>query len=147
MQNILGGQTFEGPIQTQQDLDNVRTMEDLIKKHVESIGRMKEELKAIREQFEDSYNNNPTYREASEKAKEHSKSKAQIKAEILKQPSVTQLNQKMKDLRFDVREQQRTLSELLINYRQVTGATQLELFNGVIGDIVLSAKITKGVRG
>ena len=51
------------------------SLEELIKNHIESTQKLREEIKQAREMFEDSFNNNPTYREHSERVKEVSKSK------------------------------------------------------------------------
>src|SRR5438046_1078192 len=64
------------------------SLEELIKNHIESTDRMRDEIKKVREMFEDSFNNNPTYREASEQAKDVAKKRNQVKQQVTKQPSV-----------------------------------------------------------
>lgn len=131
--------------QTQTTADKINVQmddrESLIKKHVESMDKLKDEIKTKREMYADSFNNNPTYREHAEKVKEASKTKASVKLQIAKQPSVASLEHELKDLRYDLREKQRTLGDLLVDYTEETGATQLELFSGKVFDIVKSAKL------
>lgn len=117
-------------------LDTMLSLEDLIKNHAKSIKDLKSELKAAREMYEDSFNNNPTYREHADRVKEASKLKSSVRLQIAKQPSVAVLGQKMKDIRFDIREQQRTLDDLLLDYKEQTGATQLELFGGQTFELI-----------
>lgn len=121
----------------------VLSLENLIKSHVKSISELSLELKNNREMYNDSFDGNPTFREHSEKVKEATKARSVIKQQIAKQPSVSLLEQKLKDIRFDLKEQKKTLSDLLLDYRQKTQATQLELFDGQLVDIVESAKIVK----
>ena len=91
--------------------------------------------------FEDSFNNNPTYREHIEKVKEVTKAKNSVRQEIAKQPSVAQLKQKLDDTRFDIGEQSKTLSDLLQDYKEQTGATEIEARNGKIYAIVSVSKL------
>lgn len=115
----------------------------LIKNHVAGAEKLKQEIRTTREMYEDSFNNNPTYREHAEKVKDASRAKASVKLEIRKQPSVANLEQRLKDLKFDLREKNKTLSDLLIDYKENSGATQLELFDGQMYDIVPSAKLIR----
>jgi|SRR5579885_3318752 len=117
------------------------SLEQLIKNHVESIDKLKLELKQSRQMYDDSFANDPTYRELTEQAKEASKKRNQLKQQISKQPSVAQLAQKIKDLAFDLREQTKTLSDLLQDYKEQTGATQIELANGKVMEIVSILKL------
>lgn len=126
--------------------DSVKSMfslEELIKNHIESISKLREEIKQVREMFEDSFNNNPTYKEASDRLKDVAKSRNSVRQQIAKQPSVGSLVQKLKDFRFDLNEQQKTLSDLLQDYHEQTGATQIEDRTGQIMEIVSTARLVK----
>jgi hypothetical protein len=122
---------------------NLLNLEELIKNHIESIDKLRDELKQQREMFEDSFNNNPTYKEHTEKVKEANKAKSSVRSQIAKQPSVAVIDQKIKDIRFDVNEQSKTLSDLLQDYKEQTGATQIELRNGQIMEIVSTTKLVR----
>jgi len=122
------------------------SLENLIKTHIKKIDEMQEEIKKHREMFEDSFNNNPTYRECADKAQMANKTKLSMRNHILKEPAVAQLNQKLKDMRTDSKELKKTLSGLLIDYKEKTRASQLELFDRQIVSIVESAKVVKTKR-
>lgn len=119
------------------------SLEELIKNHVESIDKMREEIKQVREMFEDSFGNNPTYVEHTERAKKAAKERNSVRQQIAKQPSVATLAQKLKDMRFDINEQTKTLSDLLQDYHEQTGATQIEARNGQLMEIVSTAKLVR----
>ncbi len=116
-------------------------LEELIKNHIEAIDKLKVDLKQHREMFEDTFNNNPTYREHVEKVKEATKAKSSVRQELAKQQSVAALKQKVDDLRFDINEQSKTLSDLLQDYKEQTGATEIEARNGKIYAIVSVSKL------
>lgn len=119
------------------------SLEELIKNHIESLEKLKVELRQQREMFEDSFNNNPTYHEHMEKVNEVTKAKNSVRQEILKQPSVAMLSQKVKDLRFDMNEKGKTLSDLLQDFKEQTGATQIETRDGKVLQIISTSKLVK----
>jgi predicted RNase H-like nuclease (RuvC/YqgF family) len=71
------------------------------------------------------------------------KAKNSVRQEIAKQPSVATLNQKVKDLRFDMNEQSKTLSDLLQDYHEQTGASSIETRDGKVLEIVSTAKLVR----
>ncbi len=119
------------------------SLEELIKNHIDSIDKLREEVKQQKEMFEDSFNNNPTYHEHTERVKEANKAKSSVRQQIAKQPSVAMLDQKIKDMRFDVSEQSKTLSDLLQDYKEQTGATQIETRSGQVLEIVSTSKLVR----
>ena len=119
------------------------SLEELIKNHIESIEKLKIETRQAKEMFEDSFESNPTYREHMDKVKEVTKAKNGLRQQIAKQPSVAQLEQKVKDLRFDLNEKNKTLSDLVQDYKEQTGATSIETRDGKILEIVSTSKLVK----
>jgi predicted nuclease with TOPRIM domain len=122
------------------DTQQIISLENLIKSHIENEGKLQNELRAKREMHKDSFENNPLYREKDEKVKEATKSKNSLKKEISKKPDVARLDQKIKDLQFDLNESKKTLSGLLLDYKELTQVAQLELFDGSMIEIAITAK-------
>ncbi len=127
----------------QNNAQDFLNLAELINNHIESIDKLKEELKNTREMYEDSFNNDPTYKENLEKVKDVTKAKNTVRQQIAKQPSVATLEQKVKDLRFDINESSKTLSDLLQDYKEQTGATEIETRNGQILEIVSTSRLVK----
>ena len=142
-EEIIEGEELEVPVSGEDQANALLSIEELIKNHIESIDKLRIELKQQREMLEDSFNNNPTYREHVEKVKEVSKAKNSVRQEISKQPSVAILSQKVKDLRFDMNEKSKTLSDLLQDYIEQTGATQIETRDGKVLEIVRTSKLVR----
>ena len=122
------------------------SLEELIKNHVQSMDKLRLELKQVREMFDDSFTNNTTYREHAERVKDATKARSQVKQQITKQPSVAQLDQKIKDLRFDISEKNKTLSDLLQEYMTQTGATQLEVDGQTLEIVSVSKLVRKNTK-
>ena len=75
------------------------------------------------------------------KMKEVNKIKSQTKAQIMNQPSVLQLSNKIKNARSEIKERQGALSDYLKEYQRMTGATEIEGRDGKIREIVNDAKL------
>lgn len=136
-------ETLDVPVTGADQASALLSLEELIKNHIEAIDKLKLELKTQREMYEDSFNSNPTYREHDERVKDVSKAKNSVRQEISKQPSVANLAQKIKDLRFDMNEQSKTLSDLLQDYIEQTGATSIETRDGKVLEIVRTSKLVR----
>lgn len=140
-EEIIEAEELDVPVTETNEAGVLLNLEELIKNHIEAIDKLKIEIKQQREMLEDSFNNNPTYREHMERVKEVTKSKNSVRQEISKQPSVAQLAQKVKDLNFDKNEKNKTLSDLLQDYREQTGATQIETRDGKVLEIVSTSRL------
>lgn len=136
-------ESIEVPVSGGDQAGALLSLEELIKNHIEAIDKLKIELKTQREMYEDSFNSNPLYREHTEKVKDVTKAKNSVRQEIAKQPSVAMLAQKVKDLRFDMNEQSKTLSDLLQDYTEQTGATSIETRDGKVLEIVRTSKLVR----
>ena len=69
-----------------------------------------------------------------------------MRQQIAKQPSVAVLDQKVKDMRFDISEQNKTLSDLLQDYKEQTGATQIEVNGKTYAIVSVSKLVTKNAK-
>ena len=136
-------ESLDVPVTGDDQASAMLNLEELIKNHIEAIDKLKLEIKTQREMLEDSFNNNPTYHEHDERVKEVTKAKNSVRQEIAKQPSVATLNQKVKDLRFDMNEKSKTLSDLLQDYHEQTGASSIETRDGKVLEIVSVAKLVR----
>jgi hypothetical protein len=118
-------------------------LEELIRNHIHSLEKLKEEHKKLKEMFEDAFANNPVYRENAEKAKEAVKIKTTTRQQIASQPSVINLANKIKEFSLEIKERQAALSDYLLEYQRLTGSNEIEDANGQILEIVNSAKLVR----
>ena len=116
---------------------------ELIKTNIDSIEKIQQDLRKQREMFDDSFVNDPVFREHSEKVKEANKTKSQTKQQIMKQPAVMQLSSHIKSMRQEIKERQASLSDYLQEYQRLTGATEIESNSGELLKIINSAKLKK----
>lgn len=118
-------------------------MEALIKGHIATNDKLKEEVKKHKEMLDDIFANDPTYQEHNKAAKESNKIKAGTKSQILKQPQAAELDKKIKEMKQELKEGQGSLSDYLQEYARMSGVNEIEGEDGEVREIVYSAKLIK----
>lgn len=118
-------------------------MERLIKGHMASLDRLKDELEKHRGLLDAILENDLTYQEHAAQAKEAAKVKTATKRQILKQPQAADLDNKIKSIRSQIKETQGALSDYLREYQRISGLSEIEGEDGEIRQIVYTAKLVK----
>jgi uncharacterized protein involved in exopolysaccharide biosynthesis len=131
------------PEGTNEAVSNLFTIENLIKTHISHIETVKNELAKQSEMMNDVLNNDPGYKEAAEQGKEVNKKKAEAKQNVLKSPSNASLNQKIKDMRQEIKELKGALSNYLQQYQKIADTDQIESEDGEVRQIVYQAHLVK----
>lgn len=119
------------------------SLENLIKNHIASIDKLKEENKKQKQMLEDSFMNDAVYQEHLRLAKEAVKQKSATKSQITKQPQNMALSQKIRQMSAELKDKQLALSDYLLEYQRLTGVNEIEGDDGEIREIVNSAKVVK----
>lgn len=115
----------------------------MINSLVDQIALRKNQLAKFREMFDDFFLNDSTYQEHNRLVKEAVKVRSATKKQILKQPQVADLDNQIKELRSQIKELDTDLSSYLADYAKSTGATTIETTDGVVRQIVYTAKLIK----
>lgn len=129
--------------QTPQAVTDLFTIENLIKTHVTHIETVKTELGKQVESFNDVCANDKAFKELLDQGKELNKKKAEAKQNILKSPANASLNQKIKDMRQELKELKNALSNYLQQYQKIADTDQIESEDGEVRQIVYSAHLVK----
>ncbi len=128
------------------DADMVMKLEGMIKNNNSQIAKISADLTEAREMLKDAFENDTTYREHADAAKEANKVKAATKAQILKQPQVAQIATNVKVLTSELKELKEALSDYLGEYNRLSGITEIEGDDGELLQIVYVAKLVKKPR-
>jgi predicted RNase H-like nuclease (RuvC/YqgF family) len=118
-------------------------MESMIKNYLATNDKLSVEAKKLKEMLDDIMNADPTYRQHTEEAKEAAKKKGQTKAEILKRPQAKELDDKLKTLKSEIKENQGALSDYLQEYQRLSGVDEIEGEDGQVRQIVYTARLVK----
>jgi hypothetical protein len=119
------------------------SLEDMIKRHISSIETLQVESKKHKEMFDDAFENSVVFRENAEKAKEAQKQKAVTRQEILKQPQMVQLADRIKTMREEMRDLRFALSDYLVEFQRLSGLKEIQDEQGEFREIINSAKAIK----
>lgn len=119
------------------------SLENLVKSYAVKIEGLEKELKEKNQTLKDAFESDAVYHEQAEKAKEANKIKNATKKEILKQPALAELAERVKEIKFDIAEQEAMLADYLRQYKEQSGATEIELGNGEVMEIVTVTKLVK----
>jgi len=121
----------------------ITNLQNLINETLNRIYTIGEEVKPLDEMINSVLENDEVYRNHTEAAKEASKVKNATKAEIVKRPDVSNVYSKIKDKKSDLKEAKESLSEYLQEYSRLTGQRQFETPEGLVQEIVYSAKLVR----
>lgn len=119
------------------------SLEQLIKTNISSIDKLKEELRVQKQMLADVFASSEIYKKHEKQTKEAAKLKVQTKLQILKQPAVVLINNKIKSMSQDIKERGASLSDYLKEYQRMTGANQIESEDGELLEIVQTAKVVR----
>jgi hypothetical protein len=121
----------------------VINMESMIKNYHSSISKLKEETKKQKEMLDDIFANDPTFQDHSDKSKSASTLLKQTKAEVLKRPQASELNEKVKNGKAEIKELQGAMSDYLQEYARMSGVSEIEMEDGTVMKIQFEAKLVR----
>lgn len=119
------------------------SLEQLIKSHIASIDKLRDESRKHKQMLEDAFMNDQVYQEHLKIAKEATKQKTATKQQIMKQPANIVLSNKIKSMSTELKEKQMALSDYLLEYQRMTGVNEIEGEDGEVREIVNVAKVVK----
>lgn len=118
-------------------------IEEMIKTHLSQIGSLQEEISKYKDMINDIFVNDETFQQHDKNAKEASRIRTNTRKEILKRPSVADLNNKLTSLKSEQKELREGLSEYLREYQRLSGSNEIEGEDGEIQEIVFVARLVK----
>ena len=128
------------------EADVLLEIEQMIKTNMSGTDKRKVELKKLREMIDSVLQNDETYREHAEKAKEANKVKSATKQQILKDPQNADVVKKANELSAEIKEMNDALSDYLREYQRMSGNNEIEGDDGEVREIVYVAKLVKKPR-
>jgi hypothetical protein len=143
---VSSDDTSESPTNMQSESDQstvLTSLDELIKSHIASLDRLKEEKKKLQEMVADGLNNDVNFKELSDKAKEATKAKSQARQQIMNRPGVIEFVNKLKNIASEIKEKNMSLSDYLLEYQKMAGVNQVEGYDGEVREIVQLARLVK----
>ncbi len=127
--------------QTQAEL--VVSLTNLINSNLTEISNIEKEIAKHKEMVDNVLENDATYKDHAEKAKEAARVKGNTKKEIFKRPDVKHVVEKLNELKENLADTKDELSNYIQEYAQTSGQNYFEAEDGTIQEIVYVAKLRK----
>lgn len=118
-------------------------LENLIKRHISSIEKLQDELKKHKEMVDGNFEGSEAFRAHSENVKKATKERNGVREQIVKQPGVMMLIDKVKNMKQEMKEMRMALSDYLNEYQRISGLTEIQDENGEFREIINTAKAIK----
>lgn len=133
----------EIPAETTNGGEVLINLESMIKNHVTQIDKLSEEAKKHQDMLNDIFLNDSTYKKQDDAAKEAAKIRNATKAQLMKQPQVADLANKVKVFRSELKELKGALSDYLKEFQRMSGVNEIEGDDGEVREIVYDARLVK----
>lgn len=125
------------------DQASVLALEKKIRRAHNLIKDAKDKLKEQRDMFEDAFENDSVYHDHQTKYDEARNTLSATKKQILKDPAVAAMGERVKEMRLAIRQLQDSLSSDLQQYQNLTGEKVIETDEGRLMEIVSKAKLVR----
>jgi len=116
-------------------------MEDMIKKRLQIITELKEELSSLKENYEDIMDEDPLYQEVQEKASELREETKASKTRLLTNTTYHALTEELKEKRRDLKENREALSQELVEYYKKEGKLEITDTDGTVKKLKFSVRL------
>jgi|GEM_PF-669446 len=139
---------IESPVEATQNnpsekFESIMRLENLINGNIIDLENLQSSLKEQNAMLKDAFENDAEYAAISEKAREMQKMKKAVKDRVMKDPAVALLDEKVADLRAEVKEARQALSDYLTQYYQESGMRQITGSDGEVRELVTSVRLVK----
>lgn len=125
------------------DAELMINLGNLINSNLTEIDKIEADLANQKEMLDSVLENDATYKDHAERAKEASRIKTATKKEIFKRPNVSHVVVKLNELKDDIKNTKEELSQYVQEYARVSGQNYFEAADGSIQEIVYVAKLRK----
>ncbi len=114
---------------------------EIVQRRLSILDKAKDELKKLKEMFNDMFVNDSLYVEKDKLVKEAMKKRQDEKARISKQPAAADLAGKIKELKEEIKENEDTLTDELMAYYRTAGVTEIEDADGNVQEFAIVIKL------
>lgn len=129
--------------QNDQTAQNLINIESLINSHDSKLQTLGNELKAEKNMLQNLLENDKEYSEAAKEAAKYNKLKTLAKSKVFQHPEAKDLVEKIKGSQEQLKELKVALSDYLSQYVTLSGSNQFEGLDGVLRQIIYTAKLVK----
>ena len=124
-------------------VSNLLSIESLINSSTARFDVLQKEFQEQKSQLDSILDSDTEYQEVAQEAKKQAKLKTIAKQKVMARPEAAQVVEKMKDAQIQVKELKTAMSDYLAQYVTLSGTNQIEGPDGVLRQIIYTAKLVK----
>jgi len=122
-------------------LSNLLNIENLINSSTARFETLQKEFQEQKSQLDSILDSDIEYQEVATEAKKQAKLKTIAKQKVMARPEAAQVVEKMKDAQIQLKELKTAMSDYLAQYVTLSGTNQIEGPDGVLRQIIYTAKL------
>jgi hypothetical protein len=119
---------------------------EVVRRRLTILEKAKEELKKHKEMYDDALGNNPTYAAIEKEVKDVTQKKKDATAQLSKQPALIETMSQIKNLREDIKSNEVSLADELMEYYKTAGVMEIEDSEGNVQEFVISIKLKPKIK-
>lgn len=123
------------------DINAFNATLEVVRRRIGVIETSKAELKKLKEMHNDMFVNDASYNEADKVVKDVLKKRKDIEAHLNQQPGAQDVLGKMKDLKEQIKDNEESLSQELMEYYKTAGVTEIEDADGNVQEFAIVIKL------
>ncbi len=129
------------PAATAFDANAYNATLETVRRRIGILEKTKAEMKKLKQMHDDTFINDALYQKADGIVKEATKKRKEIQTQLTKQPATVELNGKIKDLKEQIKDNEVSLSEELMEYYKTSGVTEIEDENGQVQEFAIIVRL------
>lgn len=122
-------------------VSNLLNIESLINSSTARLETLQKEFQEQKSQLDSILDSDIEYQEIATEAKKQAKLKTIAKQKVMARPEASQIVEKMKDAHIQIKELKTATSDYLAQYVTLSGTNQIEGPDGVLRQIIYTAKL------
>jgi len=129
--------------QNPNQISNLLNIESLINSSTARFDTLQKEFQDLKSQLDSVLDSDDEYQEVFQEAQKQTKLKTIAKQKVMARPECAQLAEKIKDAQIQLKELKTAMSDYLSQFVILSGTNQIEGPDGVLRQIIYTAKLVK----
>ncbi|RJR16295.1 hypothetical protein C4579_00460 [Candidatus Microgenomates bacterium] len=128
------------------DINAYNATLEVVRRRLTVIENAKVELRKLKEMYNDSFLNDELFVKADKIVKEATQKRKDIQNELAKQPAIADIAGKLKDLKEQIKSEEVSLADELMEYYKTAGVMEIEDADGNVREFQISIRLKPKVR-
>lgn len=128
------------------DINAYNATLEVVRRRLTILEQSRAEYKKLKEMHDDAFLNDELYVKADKLVKEATNKRKEIQTALSKQPGIAETVGKMKELKEQIKSNEETLADELMEYYKTAGVMEIEDADGNVQEFVISIRLKPKVK-